>query len=968
MARRLRNWLPVLTGLALTVLGLPATPQAASVPPAPGGDALQAVDLSAFEGRAIVSLIIDTHAPYDAKPVLRQTGIGVGRRFDADAIRASMTRLYETGLFSNIAVEAESRTDGVAVIYHLWAKQLIREVIVTGHSLNFPTTPLRKALQLREGEEFSRQRLQAALARLIQFYAKHGYMQTRVLPTVTILPNHINVRLVISIQEGQQAQIGKVTFAGQLGLHEKAIRKRLDLTPGSPYTAGEVNDRIAELKRLYADEHFLLVVIEPAAAHYDPVTNRVDVTINVHAGPRVTIDFPGNPYWREAPLRKRLLILTEQSIDEDVLEASAERIRNMLRDDGYLSATVQATREDSAHHHRVMISFRINAGPRYEVGQLVVTGAQQDHVVLWRKFLHMRPMMLGLHHPRFDPVAWEEDQARVRLWYSENGFLSAVVDGRQALQVRTGTVDLTIDVREGVQTRIDRIVFSGNHHVPDSVLQQSLHARVGRPYDPAQARADRLSMLALYASKGYLTATVTMDPQLNEARTEVVLSFAISEGSPTFVGTIAIEGNQDTADYVLRRELVIHSNDPYNYEHILQSRHNLARQGIFQDIKFEPIVPQRTELLRDLKLSVVERPAGTVEFGAGYGSYEKLRGFVQVSHKNIAGTGRRISLRVEASFIGQRAVINYVEPWAFGLPIDLRFIPFVESKQEVSFKRQSYGGTISFDKNLTKELKFTLQYRFSRDHYNIYAGASLPPDELERVNIGSITPGLILDLRDDPFNPTRGSIHSLTFEDAAQSLGSQVQFVKATASSSWFFSPYRLIVFALSARGGIAKEFGDSTLVPLGERFYQGGISTNRGYRQDEVGVLHVVPDKANPGFLKVASDSTLSATGDPIGGNVTLLTNVETRIALPAHLGLVFFLDGGQVWTTPGTVNLTEMKFSVGAGIRYNTPVGPLRLDWGYKLRPIDVRYVSPDTSIDPNINVHESQYEIQFTLGNAF
>jgi len=962
VVRRSRRWLPVLTGLALMVLGLPATPQAASVPPTPGVDAVLAADLSIFEGRIIVSLIVDTRAPYDARTLLKQTGIGVGRRFDTEAIRTSMTRLYDTGLFANIAVDAESRADGVAVIYHLWAKQLIRELIVTGRSLYFSNTALRKALQLHEGEEFSRQRLQAALARLIQFYATHGYMQTQFVPTVTILPNRIDVRLVITIQEGQQALIGEVLISGQLGLPEKDVRKRLDLTPGSLYT-GDVGDRIAGLKRLYAEHDYLLVVIEPEGVQYDPATNHVTLTISIHAGPRITINFPGNPYWRDSTLRERMLVGTEHSLAEDVLQASAERIQALLRDDGYMTASVRARRTDSADHEQVTIDFEIAAGPRFTVGRLVVTGTQEDHVARWRKSLSMRPMMLGFHHPRFDPVAWEEDQARVRLWYNQNGFLSAVVDAHQALQVRTGTIDLTIDVQEGVQTRIDGIAFSGNHRIPDSILQQSIHARTGRPYDPAEARADRLTLLALYASKGYLTATIAMDPQLNDAHTGVVLSFAISEGSPTFVGTITIEGNQDTAEDVLRRELVIHSADPYNYEHILESRHNLARQGIFQDIKFEPVEPQQTELLRDLKLSVVERPAGTVEFGAGYGSYEKLRGFVQISHKNLAGTGRRISLRLDADFIQQRAVINYVEPWAFGLPIDLRFIPFVESKQEVSFKRQSYGGTVSFDKNLAKELKFTLQYRYSRDHYNIYAGASLPPDELDRVNIGSITPGLILDLRDDPFNPTRGSIHSLTFEDAAQSLGSQVQFVKATASSSWFFSPYRVIVFALSARGGIAKEFGDSTLVPLGERFYLGGISTNRGYRQDEVGVLHVVKDSS--GNYIVASDSTLSATGDPIGGNVMLLTNVETRIALPAHLGLVFFLDGGNVWTTPGTVNLTEMKFSVGAGIRYNTPVGPLRLDWGYKLRPIDVRYAN---TVDPNINVHESPYEIQFTLGNAF
>ena len=962
--RRMWRWQPVLAALALLCLAQPATPQDESAIRTPRAAADHPVDLPAFEGRPVSSLVIDTRTHFNANDLQKLTGIGVGRRFDSKAIRASVNRLYETGQFAAIAVEAEPRVDGIALIYHLWVKQRIRELTVTGRALSFSTSQLTNLLQLSIGDEFSREHLQAALARLLQFYAQHGYMQTRVLPTVTTQPNQTDVHLVITIQEGQPALIGQLTISGQLGLPDADIRKRLDLTPGAPYTAAGIDDRITELRRLYAKHDFLLVVVDPPSAHYEPATNAVALTITVHAGPRVMIRFRGNPYRREAPLRERLLIHTERSIEEDVLTASAERIQNGLRDDGYLTATVRVMQKDFTDQNLVVIRFHIAAGPRFDVGRLIVTGAQPENLLLWRNLLLMRPQMGGLTHPRFDPVVWEEDVARVRQWYGAHGFLSAVVEGRQTLQARKGTVDLTYAIQEGVQTRIDRITFSGNTLVPDSQLQQAVHVRIGQPYDPAQVRADRLALLAFYAGKGYLQATVTLDPQLNESRTSVGLPFVITEGRPTFVGTIVLEGNQETDDAVLRRELLIYPGDPYDYEKILRSRQRLARLGIFQDIKLEPVEPQRVELLRDLRLSVTERPAGAVEFGGGYGSYEKLRGFLQLSHKNLAGTGRRISVRIEADFIQQRVMVNYVEPWVAGLPIDLRLTTLAEVRQEVTFKRQSYGGTVGFDKSLTREWKFSLLYRYTRDHYSIEPGATLPQDELERVNIGSITPGLILDLRDDPFNPTRGSIHSLTFEDAALSLGSQVQFVKATASSNWFFSPHPVIVFALSARGGIAKEFGNTTLIPLGERFYLGGLSTVRGYKQDTLGVLRLVKDRAT-GEIIVSPDSTLSATGDPIGGNVMLMTNVEARIALPKHLGLVLFLDGGNIWTTPDTVNIQEMKFSVGAGIRYNTPVGPLRLDWGYKLRPIDVFYAN---SANPDIKIHESPYEFHFTLGNAF
>ncbi|MBI3621355.1 MAG: outer membrane protein assembly factor BamA [Nitrospirae bacterium] len=950
------GWI-VVAALAVLLTAHEAAPQTA--PTAAG----LSPDGREFDGQSITALIVDTRTRYTAGDLLKLTGVGVGRRFDAGAIRASIDRLYATGQFALITIEAEETPAGISLIYHLWAKQRLRELTITGRVLSFPLRELRNTLQLDVGDEFDRERLQTALVRLQQFYTRQGYMQTRATPTVATQPNQADIRLVITIDEGPPALIGALTLAGRLGLPEADVRRRIDLHPGGRYTALEIDERIEQLKLLYAEHEFLVAVVESPIVRYDPSANAVALTITVHAGPQVTIAFPGKPFWySESRLRERLLIQAEQSIEQDVLDASAERMQNLLREDGYLTAAVHAERSESPDRQQASITFHLDAGPRFTVGRLTVTGAQEDHASSWRKPLVMRPALLGLSHPRFDPVARESDLSRVRQWYSEHGYLSAVIEGGQTLQTAKGTVDLTITVQEGTQTRIGRIDFSGDTHLPDDLLQAFILSRAGQPYNPAQARADRMALLALYAGKGYLATTVTLEPRFNESRTEATLPFIITEGPPTFVGSIIITGPLNTDAAVLQRELAIHPGDPYDYAAILRSRHNLSQLGIFRDIKLEPIEAQQTERLKDLKLSVVERPAGTVEFGAGYGREEKFRGFAQISHKNLAGTGRRASVRVEADFLEQRYLLNYVEPWAAGLPLDLRLTTLYEHRKEVTFDRQSYGGTAGFDKNITERLKFSLLYRYTRNRYKIDPGAKLSTTERKRVNIGSLTPGLILDLRDDPFNPTRGSIHSLTFEDAAQSLGSQVQLVKATASTSWFFSPHRLIVLAFSARAGIAKEFGETTLVPLGERFYLGGLSTVRGYRLDTLGALRVVP--AGGGTFMVSPDSTLSASGDPIGGNVMLMSNLEARIALPKHLGLVLFLDGGDVWTRPKTVDLQEVKFSVGAGIRYNTPVGPLRLDWGYKLRPINVYYPG---ALEP-IRIDQSRYEIHFTLGNAF
>jgi outer membrane protein insertion porin family len=781
-----------------------------------------------------------------------------------------------------------------------------------------------------------------------------------------VQPDQSAVHLRVVVTEGAQAQVDSLTLLGQPGLSESNIRSRLGVEPDAPYSAVQLAERITALQAQYLDEDFLLSTIEPPGIRYDQRSNRVAVTIALRAGPRVTVRFKGNPYWSSGALRELVLIQTEQSVENDVLDASAARMQHHLVDDGYLTAEVAAERDGAAADARVTATFRITAGPRFEVGRLTVTGP----VVMERSQLldrlRMRPGFLGLTHPRFDQAEWEDDLERLRRFYMQHGFLSATITGNRQLRPAKSAVDLSITVEEGPRTLITAITFTGQTRLPDALLQRTISVRVGRPYDPTQARADRLALLALYAGKGYLGADVTMEPALNEPGTEVVLPFTITEGAPTFIGRILIEGNEHTDDEVIRRELLIFPADPYDYEKLLRSRYRIARLGIFRDVRLEPIEAKRPDLLKDLRLSVEERPAGALEFGVGFAAEEKVRGFAELSHKNLAGTGRRASLRAEADFIQQRYALNYVEPWIAGLPVDLRLTALFEAEEEVTFKRRTYGATAAIDKNLTDRLKASLLYRYSFNRFRLDPNTTLAPED-ERVNIGSITPALILDLRDDPFNPHWGSVHGISFEDAALMLGSQVQFVKITASSNWFVSPHRLIVFAFSGRAGWAKQFGDTPLVPLSERFYLGGRSTVRGYRQDTLGVLRLAVD--TDGNSIPSEDSTLSATGDPTGGNIMLLTNVEARIALPKNLGLVLFLDGGNVWSKPGTIQLNEMKFSVGAGIRYNTPVGPLRLDWGYKLNR---ERIFIDNSMNatpaPNINIDESAYEIHFTLGHAF
>jgi outer membrane protein insertion porin family len=338
-------------------------------------------------------------------------------------------------------------------------------------------------------------------------------------------------------------------------------------------------------------------------------------------------------------------------------------------------------------------------------------------------------------------------------------------------------------------------------------------------------------------------------------------------------------------------------------------------------------------------LAVVERPRLALEFGFGYLDKEGGRGFLGVSHRNLFGTGRKISARVEGGAIERRYSLNYKEPRVFSYNADATIGATYFKTQASSFSEfdeEALVGTVGVEKQFTPFWKGVFLYEYKdTDITNVKSGVTLTDQDVGKLIIASVNPSLIRDTRDDPFNPASGSVHVATLRIGAQSLGSEVQLVKLTHQSSRFFSPTPKTTLAISARAGGAKKFGETNIIPLSERFFSGGRSTVRGYAQNKLGI---------EGATIIGSL--------PTGGNALLIFNEEFRISIFKSFGMVLFFDHGNIWREFNEIKLKEIKSTTGIGFRYNTPIGPLRIDWGYKL----------------DREEPESSSEFHFMLGHAF
>jgi outer membrane protein insertion porin family len=741
--------------------------------------------------------------------------------------------------------------------------------------------------------------------------------------------------------------------------------------PGKPLLTDVLLDADREaIQRRYGDAGYPLAKPGPVSISYQD--SRAFIEVAVTEGPRVTVTFSGNrafcaeefpdlfsygssavpqPAVREDAcddyFRGLLLIWSEHDVSESVIESSAEKIRNAYRERGYADVKIEVSKTEGPG--TLDVAFHITEGSRIIVEEVRVEGSRAFPAAKIKKMMGTRESGWFRSRPYRDDVLDRDVEAITDL-YDAAGYLSAQVkrsvvrtaDGRRAVVV--------ISVSEGTRTLTGEVLFEGNEVLGRAELITGLKLATGTPFNERVLEEDRFRILTRYADHGYLFTQVEVEKHSAPGGTgdttapEIVdIRYRISEDRQVRIGTVILRGNAFTRDAVILRELKPTTGEPYNYESILKSQQRVYRYGYFSLARFEPVRGLEKEYEKDMLFTVEERPAGAVEIGIGYGDLDRLRGFAEVSHRNLWSSAHYASLRLEGSDILKRSAFTYRLPWFFGYRNleSLMILAWSDAKRinqdtrEVYYQTRKTSASYGVERAM-EQLKVSLTYQFENvDNYNVEPGAELSPDDSGRVRISSLNPALIWDLRDNPFDPHHGSIHGITVKKAMKLLGSQADFTKATVQTTWFFPAADRVVLALSGRAGMAWPHYDTIEVPIHERFYLGGSTTVRGYIQDSVG-----PQSID------SSGNTI-----PKGGSSMVQVNAEVRLGSAEGFGIVFFSDAGNVWVDQH-IRFDDLRASYGAGIRYHTPVGPLRIDYGQKVhrRP------------------GESPGELHFNIGHAF
>ncbi len=731
--------------------------------------------------------------------------------------------------------------------------------------------------------------------------------------------------------------VGQIVVEGVQRVETETVLSYLQINRGDTFDAERIDESVKALfqtglfsdVQMFARGSTLVVkVVE------NPMINSVKFSGNE--------EIDSDDLAKETELRERM-VYTPAKVQSDI-----ERISAVYRRAGYQSVNIQPQLAQLPQN-RIDLTFQINEGTETRIDEIrfegneafsdgdlrsVISSAQYA----WWKFFSKAD--------KYDADRLEYDKELLRRHYAKNGFADFKVISADALLQPDGkNYVLTFTVEEGPLYRIgDVSVNRGQTPLDEASLQKAVRTNPGEDYDASKVDKSIENITIEAGKSGYAFAKVEPDLQRDPANRVLNIVYNIQEGPRTYVERIDIVGNTRTRDEVIRRELQLYEGDAYNRVLIDRARRRLTALDFFEKIDFREeagSAPDKVVIYVDL----VEKSTGSINFSIGYSTVETIVGGVSVAERNLMGKGQNVKLDTQLSFKRQQVDFSFTEPYFLGMPlsagVDL-FATRSDNQDISSYTSTQAGGALRTGFRLDEWQSLNFKYSFARRNiYDIDSDASLAIRDSEGISYKSMVgTTYVYDDLDNPLKPTKGFRAQLSSDLAG--IGGDVYYVSGEASA-WYFHPLIDDGIILKLEGNIGHMEGwNNKEVPIQDRFFKGS-ETFRGFARSGVG----------PRMLNGASGDV-----DSIGGQTYALGTVEVTfpVGLPEEFGLegAVFSDFGTVFNAPeksiaagaagcpGTKRCTvfdtaELRASIGAGVIWQSPFGPLRFDVAYPILKSD-------------------------------
>jgi len=952
--------------------------------------------IAPYLGLTIDQLEIPGVPPDEAALLLSATTLKVGEPLTRENLHDALKSLFATGRFSDIQAEADrTETTGVRLRFLTIANFFVGMVTIQGVSQNPSANQLASATRLQLGELYTQEKMDRALAGIQRVLEENGFHQSKVTRTEQRDEQQHQVNITFQVTPGARAVVGEIKLEGDSGENVEQIKQIAGLHSGDGVVSSRIQRALQRVRARYQKQDRLLAQVSIANRTYHPEHNTVDFILKVDRGPVVKIASDG--YKLSQRVLKRLVpIYEEGAVDDDLLNEGRRNIQNHMQTLGYFEATVSVSQQGTPNGKNVQVVYSIDPGDRHKLAAIRISGNHFFSDELIRSRMQDQAAGRLFSHGRYSEVLLEEDVRGIQGLYRSSGYREAEVTSKllTSYQNDPSLLAVQITIKEGPQTRVVWVRIEGGYTLPQEQLPE-IQTAEGQGFDESSLADDRDTILGKYFDNGFPNASVevayTAVPVL-DSLPRVGVTFTIREGEQFFVNQLYVNGLHHTRRGVARREIEVQSGAPLSQQNMLESQRRLYDLGLFRQVDTAIQNPDGTESRKNVLVSAREADRYTFDYGIGFefqtgqpsvGTNQPLgttgvspRVSFGVSRINVGGRHQTLTMKTNVSRLQQRGLINFDVPKLMNKDLRFSATAFYDNTVDVStFTSERLEGTLQALQVLKRDLSgrelTSLSYRFSYRRVkasNIQVTDNLVPLLSKPTRVGTPNFLYVRNRRDNDLESTRGNYTTIEGGVATSYFGSEADFSRLLIKNSSYYTFLRNrgtgrgFVFARSTTVGVENPFGNTvvldpsqsaatgaSLIPLPERFYSGGGNSHRGFGLNQAGPRDPF-------------------TGFPVGGSAVFLNNLEMRfpnVTVPyllENVGFTIFHDMGNVFARPqemlpslgrfhqpnqqlctqappsGTLSQCSYNYvshAIGMGVRYQTPIGPLRFDFGYNLNP---------------------------------
>lgn len=758
-----------------------------------------------------------------------------------------------------------------------------------------------------------------------------------------------------------QSRIKKIEISGNKKITTKAILARIKSKVGTPWGPKILRN---DIKIIYQMGYFKDIRVE---RKMDPDGVVIHFLL-VERDLLTDIKYIGNEEVLTESLEGEVSLRRGDFLNESRVKENAERIRHYYEQEGYYKTQVIPVLKE-LEDDKVSLVYYIKEGKKAKIKDIQFEGRTALPAKALQKTIETK-----IHSPftsfltgsgYYKKEVLDVDVERIREAYLNEGYLEVQVgspridfeDSRFPLKVPLPIVDGDLDpsfeyrevtarvripIVEGPQYTIRNLDMTGNHVIGRDELLSRFDLQEGQLFRQNKLRIGVATVRDLYGEQGYLYADINPQFQTHPEDRTVDLHLEVSEGPQVSIRQIRITGNNKTRDKVIRRELRINEQETINTKLLRRSFQRINNLNFFETVEITPNRVSDDQV--DLSVRVTEKSTGSLSIGGGYSSADQFVALAEISQGNLFGKGQLLRARGEVGGRRNTYSLTFKEPYLFDKEVSGTVDAFNINRDFDTYREQRIGGDVILGKAFSEYLRGSIGYTMERLRlFDLNPNAPTQIAEQEGVSrTSSIRLSLSRDTRDFFFDPREGGRTALSVEYAGTFLGGGNDFVKTILDVSRFYPLPWNTVISLHGRFGHAMGINGKVL-PAGERFYVGGINTIRGF------------DFGTVGPCQNDQDELVSCQeGQIIGGNKEVILNAEFLFPLVKEAkikGLLFF-DFGRAFDQEEKMRFSDFRYSTGVGMRWISPIGPLRLEWGYNLDP------------EPG----EEASQLEFSIGTLF